>query len=353
MLRGLAALAVAAFHVYGHTLEPTTGIKVVRFVSEWGWLGVPVFFVISGFVIPNSLRGDYVTPRFAANYALRRSLRLDPPYWFAIAIAVALQTGIDYLLHNPLELPSPGKLAAHAFYLQNILNLGNLTVGLWTLCLEVQFYVFFLALLALTQRTKISLALLVGLLGAGALCFSLDGDSDNPEVFTNAYRFLAPNFSMFAIGILAWMRCEGQLSSKAWLAVQVAVVTRLVVWFQPELLAAWLTGLAIVAQANGLLRVPSFRPLMFLGTISYSLYLIHFPVMRCVVLGLRRLTGFDGYSSLLMCTVVIALGILVAYLMYLLIERPSMRLAVMLRPARSPSAGDTYPAVTGLAPAEG
>lgn len=148
MLRGLAALGVACFHVYGHSLDPSAGIKIVRIVSEWGWLGVPVFFVISGFVIPNSLRGDFVTPRFAANYALRRSLRLDPPYWFAILVAVTLQAGIDYLLHRPVVVPSPRMLAAHAFYLQNILNLGNLTVGLWTLCLEVQFYIFFLALLA-------------------------------------------------------------------------------------------------------------------------------------------------------------------------------------------------------------
>lgn len=194
---------------------------------------------------------------------------------------------------------------------------------------------------------------MVALLGAGALFFSLDGDSDVPDVLTNAYRFLAPNFSMFAIGILAWMRCDGRLSAKAWLAAQVAVVIRLVVWFQPELLAAWLTGVAIVAQAHGQLRVPTIRLLMFLGTISYSLYLIHFPVMRCVVLGLRRLTGFDGYSSFLMCTAVIGLAVAVAYVMYLVIERPGMRLAARLRPGRSASECVSRQEVSALAPAEG
>jgi len=70
-LRGVAALAVVLCHLRGP----------LGAVTEYGWLGVQVFFVLSGFVMSQTLARYTVTPRFVGNFILRRSVRLDPVYW--------------------------------------------------------------------------------------------------------------------------------------------------------------------------------------------------------------------------------------------------------------------------------
>ena len=62
-----------------------------------GFVGVDIFFVLSGFVIAYSVREARITPRFLGRFALRRSIRLDPPYW--ITIAIARQSGISSRYH--------------------------------------------------------------------------------------------------------------------------------------------------------------------------------------------------------------------------------------------------------------
>jgi len=335
MVRGGAAISVAAFHIYGQSREPGWGIETVRWVSEWGYLGVHVFFVISGFVIANSLRNDYITPKYAGNYALRRSLRLDPPYWCAILFALALTFAINVVQHLPTEWPTWQVVLAHAVYAQNILCLGNLSIGLWTLCLEVQFYVTMLLLVALSQRTKVPLLVFVLIGGLASLFCSAAIDADSNIVWSNAYRSLLPNFAMFAIGILAWMVTTDRISRTTWLITQLLVAARLVVWFQPELLVAAVAGGAIVLQANGRLRVPTIPALMFLGTVSYSLYLLHVPAARIVILGFNRIFDLDGYASLAICTLGIAASVFAAAILYWLVERPSMTLADRIKPTRS------------------
>ena len=78
-LRGLAALAVAWFHFTNATgLLPEGWLRAS---GRYGWLGVEVFFVISGFIIPYSLfNAGYRFPRHAGRFILKRIVRLDPPY---------------------------------------------------------------------------------------------------------------------------------------------------------------------------------------------------------------------------------------------------------------------------------
>lgn len=88
-LRGIAALAVAWFHfTNGGQLLPDGWLKDS---GRYGWLGVEIFFVISGFIIPYSmLRGGFRFPRDVGVFVAKRLIRLEPPYLVAIAIVIVL-----------------------------------------------------------------------------------------------------------------------------------------------------------------------------------------------------------------------------------------------------------------------
>ena len=63
----------------------------IHFIITNGWFGVDIFFVISGLVIAHSVGNSVITPRYFANFALRRSIRIDPPYWVALIVCVLVQ----------------------------------------------------------------------------------------------------------------------------------------------------------------------------------------------------------------------------------------------------------------------
>ena len=93
-LRGLAALAVALHHIFRYGPLPEPALKVVPHFANVlfrnGRMGVPVFFVISGFVIAYVLRNARIDARYLRTFAVQRFLRLGPPYWFTMALVVAL-----------------------------------------------------------------------------------------------------------------------------------------------------------------------------------------------------------------------------------------------------------------------
>ncbi len=120
-LRGIAAFSVACYHInrYGPLWEPASRFipGLFQFWFDLGWMGVQVFFVISGFVIAYSVRNARVTPGYLANYALRRSIRLDPPYWTTILFVLFVHA-VMYLhlgFESPLDVPTkldPGPVVA-------------------------------------------------------------------------------------------------------------------------------------------------------------------------------------------------------------------------------------------------
>src|SRR5271163_824876 len=91
-LRGVAATGVLLFHALeGHHVTAFFASLPawLQFPVEHGSLGVAIFFVLSGFVISHSLYRQRMTLNLLGRFCLRRSLRLDPPYWFAIALSLA------------------------------------------------------------------------------------------------------------------------------------------------------------------------------------------------------------------------------------------------------------------------
>ncbi len=219
-LRGIAASWVVLFHLYVGTLEIPLARVIPRplgFFFAHGALGVQIFFVISGFVIAYSLRRATITRSYVLNFILRRQIRLDPPYWVVVLLATA-NLALLWVLHPERALspmPSAGQVASHFFYLQNILGKGDIVVVFWTLCIEVQFYLFFILLLRLLQQLTRGSAsssserarlLVLGVPGLVSLAYMVFVDATGPWFIAYWY--------MFTLGAATSWVIEGRMRAR-------------------------------------------------------------------------------------------------------------------------------------------
>jgi len=342
-LRGVAAMMVVGYHLYGNLSQAT---------SEWfpafldvafrhGYLGVDVFFVLSGFVIPHSLRHGEFSLAFLGRYGLRRSIRLDPPLWATIAIELALvRAGL--LLFPDLGTVVPGwtQVAINAVYLQEILGAGNIVSVFWSLTYEVQFYlVLVCACVVAYQVRRAAFVVRWGRSLAYGLCavsflYSVAIFHDvTPSPIPGL--FLIRWFEFF-LGVLAWGAISGTIHVGYFVA-GMAVTLGSVLLSRPEPfeysstlggLAA--SGVVIWAGLTGrLTTLLGGRGWQFLGRISYSLYLLHVCIgWRFVSLCLRVLgEPFSPLTGIAVLSGAVAVSVLGAMLLHMAVEAPSLRLA--------------------------
>ncbi|MEP3605002.1 MAG: acyltransferase, partial [Gilvibacter sp.] len=124
-LRGFAALWVVLFHIWGAVQRRDTEWvpHVIERFFDLGFLGVDIFFVLSGFVITYSLIGKPIDYYFVPKFIMRRSIRIDPPYWATIALAIAFLATKNILFSEHQErLPRFENIVIHVFYLQDLLD---------------------------------------------------------------------------------------------------------------------------------------------------------------------------------------------------------------------------------------
>lgn len=335
-LRGLAALSVACYHI------GATGHPSMRQLAPWplsslllhGFIGVPVFFVVSGFTIAWSLRDVTMNGRVFGRFLLRRSLRLDPPYWVAIALAILS----PYQKSPPV--PSPGTIAANVFYVADLLRMRELNPVFWTLFLEFQFYLVlaaFLWLMAIGEsRPVVRVGVRVALAGLFVLSL-LQPALRWPNV---EGLFVRTWFAFFAGVCLAWLHAHRLKRAYLLLiAIPVALYVGPCVarshpglWshftfplpaFPLGVLAAMLVIFA--ASQRGTLGTWLGGPtVQYLGRISYSLYLTHGPVgQRIMNLAIGH--GGSAVLSVLGAFVGIATSLVAAHLLWRFVEVPSIR----------------------------
>ena len=373
-LRGIAALGVACYHITRYEPAPQPAREIIpgalAFVFDHAWIGVQVFFVISGFVIAYSLRSARITPGYFANYALRRSIRLDPPYWITILFVLLLHAVLHLHLgfDSPLDIPSKlepdlswSLVGSHLLYLQNILGYDNLSAGFWTLCIEVQFYLLYVAGLGLAQRlpsrNKRSSAdagtagLIVVFLPLAILSlFEWNRTQGGISVHPND-MWIIRFFCMFFLGASAWWALDGRIPSVLFWIYAAAYAGRIVMQGIAEgwsddltvgLSAALAAGVSTyvagrLGRLGTWLNVP---PLQYLGRISYSLYLIHFPMSHVImILGYEVWGVSTPAGGALWLILALVASVAAAHVLYTFVEAPSVRLAARLKgtPVRAPA----------------
>jgi len=309
-LRGVAAFSVAWFHftngVPGFLQNGALKASGVR-----GWLGVEVFFVISGFVIPYSLhRGGYQLRLHWKRFLAKRLIRLDPPYVACIVLVV----GLGYLsartpgFHGKPPHYTWSQLALHLGYLNAWFGGDWVNPVFWTLAVEFQFYLVIALIYPLLSsgRAVVRIASLV-VMALVALTV--------PSTAL-AFHWLC----LFGVGIIAFQYFVGLIGPRTLAGLLAGMGGVCFVVLGGLVTAVGLTTALLIT----FVRIRPTRVFTFLGAISYSLYLLHVPIGgRVVNLGMRlRPTPFN---HLLILAGSVLSSVLAAYLFYKLIELPAQR----------------------------
>ena len=319
-LRGVAAVLVMLYHQVGRTSAAA--------LTHRGYLGVAIFFVLSGFVITAVVGTRQMSAGFLGRFALRRMIRLDIPYWLNIALALAM-IALAVRLGVPEQSIRVAQVAAHLLYLQEILGYPEISRVYWTLCLEVQFYLTLIVLLWCAQLLRARwprfIAVFLALMGLSVFA--------NMSWIPTPAGLMFPYWWAFALGALCYwtltQRVTAGCLAGAVLLLACSVVGRHGDW---RLTACATTCLLFLAwRWNAMDRWLADRVSQFLGRISYSLYLCH-PIIgwSAQSLALRYLNQWGALS------VGLAASLLSAWLAYRFIERPSINLShrVSLGPTR-------------------
>jgi peptidoglycan/LPS O-acetylase OafA/YrhL len=341
-LRGLAALGVVFYHL-ASSLSSELEVALPSFVNSiisYGYLGVPIFFVISGFVISLSVGDAKVSFKYFGNFALRRSIRLDVTYWASILFALVLLAMKNVYLAGDEPMPSWQDILLHMFYLQELFSVDPvISVVYWTLCLEVQLYVFYILSFWFTQSFGRLLGsnyyfihlLVIISLGIYSILVDLSITSIGIKgLFISSWHY-------FLMGILVCNVVRNKAHSSkiliAWLMIE--LLFQVSGYFKEYAIAGTLCALFIFTlwRFDALNKVLTGRVFQYFGTLSYTLYLIHPDVgWKVIELGKRFLgDNMSPSVAILLLVVGILVSIIVAHLFHLLFEKPSLVLCKRLK----------------------
>jgi peptidoglycan/LPS O-acetylase OafA/YrhL len=341
-VRGLAALFVVIHHVFLRTF-PGYPVDHAPFWAGWfiyGRFAVVVFIVLSGFSLALSAARHGWRLDSISRFAQRRARRILPAYWAALAFSIA----VAWLIVRPPGQGLPGSKSAlvNGLLVQNIVGAPIPNRSLWTMAVEAQLYLVF-PLLLLTVR-RFSAIVMVATVTLIVAAVGIVGPHV-PRLDTFVIQSAPDLAALFAVGILAAGIVGASRARRswpwAWLALAAAVPVFATMWwrgsvwtldhlFWVDLALGPAIACLLAALATGrpapLLRFLDSRPLRSLGSSSYSLYLIHGPIV--IVVYEKFVAGRDRHgvpAFLLTVALVVPLTIACARVFAAIFETPFRR----------------------------
>ena len=303
-MRGIASIGVALFHFSSQMTS-----EIPKLLHSVGWLGVDIFFVISGFVIPLSLHGKGYSVRSFPNFLLKRLVRLEPPYLASI--------GLTLLLWH-LSAMSPGfqgwypdysiaQIAFHLFYAIPLTSYSWINPVYWSLAYEFVFYIA------------------AGLLFSSLIARPIEVTVLTIAAFAAAYFFMELSIDVrvleFGVGVLL-MRFSVDVAQCVRIGLWIGACLALIFWF-----GALMTGVVVLLTSSAILflrEIQCGKLAFFVGGISYSLFLTHVAIGGRVV-NLGRRFGEGAMYDIVVIAIALAISILFAVLFARFIEGPALR----------------------------
>lgn len=333
-LRGIAAAIVLVQHVVVMFPRPEGAwysSLFFRIASMSGVAAVDLFFVLSGFVLTLPYVGNRAKPMDYADFTVRRLTRLYPAYWLSVVVALLARLTLSDQVHQSglstwatayWTTPLTGTEVARTLSMVVPFDSSALNTAFWSLIVEMQMSLllpFFIVALAMSAAARSSLLVL-----AIVIVVSLTVASGS------ALQFLP----LFVLGALlaryreeVLRRLQAQSGAASWVLLLVSLAlleARLYTWRFPALPSQYLPGIG--AGLLIVLVLARWRHSRFLenaatgllGTASYSLYLLHIPVILLIVPPLYARTG-----SVAVCLAAcLAVSVALAQIVFTCLEMP-------------------------------
>jgi peptidoglycan/LPS O-acetylase OafA/YrhL len=278
-LRFVAAFAVMVFH-FGfrgevHDLQDLTYPELVWF-AKYGYLGVEVFFMISGYVIPWSIHN-----RSVADFALSRAIRLYPTYWLCAALLVAVPPLLgDWRFHIPLADALVNVTMVAPWF-----GSPYIDPVFWSLATELQFYFLVACVVGVFGFHRLPYALLVWLLIGAVVTAVAKATGTKPVYLGGSY------FMYFCFGAACYFLHHIERSPRIYALIGLSlplilshgvhkagmVMQAYAIPMSPAVVCVvLLAGAAAVFFSQRLSeRMPRAAAIGFIGGLTYPLYLLH------------------------------------------------------------------------------
>lgn len=323
-LRALAAINLMLFHFtwvysekYGFTSE-------ILYKYPYGKYGTQLFFMLSGLVNAMTL----LRKQSASYYIQSRFIRILPPFLLVLGLNLLLVQLMP--LRDHIQL-STAMIAANATLLPNLLGYECIEPVIWTLQIEIQFYVVLLLLFALGALRRPFWPIMSCLAFCMAFGF-VSNQFDEASVGAATYQgvqwlksaLIVEYFPMFAMGMLIH---QGYLEKNQWLKYGCGIAVAAMVYHGIEsrngspFATLLLIGLLVACQ-YGKLPILRSKPLLFISGISYSLYLLHNNLGSVIIYYLNQ----AGVAPLLCFFLASGLVVVISAIAAYTIERPLGRM---------------------------
>jgi peptidoglycan/LPS O-acetylase OafA/YrhL len=288
--------------------------SLLEWLAQHARMAVQLFFVLGGFLTARGLgHGKPLSTSAVGRAVWARYRRIGFPYLATLAVAIAANAlASKWMTHESISAPPTlGQLLAHAAFLHDILGYPALTAGIWYLAIDFQLFLLcygvFWGSQAFLRRfmpgtglsaTSFALLLLASLALASLFWFNREPKYDAWAIYFQGSYFL---------GVLVHEVIEGRVRLGWGIVYWVVAIGAAILDPRPRLLvAAGTTLIVYLAARTGILQEwPKNRVIGYAGRTSYSLFLIHFPVLLVVnAWGASRLVASTGLAMT---------GLLVAY----------------------------------------
>lgn len=346
ILRGLAIIIVVLYHNFDN-------VPFFRF----GWLGVDLFFALSGFLITDLLLKSRDSQYYFRNFYIRRFLRIFPLYYLVLALFFTL---------SPILFSEKGPETTFTYYDENkvwfwshfqnwlLVHKGPAPVPFlshfWSLAIEEQFYLFWPLLLFFIKKLNVLRNVIIGLI-ATAIIIRITTWMASPHEVEAFYCSTFTRMDSLLMGCLLAVHMKQGFEVPKWLiktitAGFICLIAASLLLFgnlrQDNLLfptigysltAAFFTCMlyVLLKKEESLVNILSkMKPLSFIGRISYGMYVYHIPIY--LVLGallsepLKLQIGSNALTALIISALSVILTIAASAASFYIVERPILNL---------------------------
>jgi peptidoglycan/LPS O-acetylase OafA/YrhL len=344
--RAMAALYVVIHHASMHVAIEWNSLpqKIIYKLANEGHYAVDIFIVLSGFCLMLPIvRNNGSLKEGSWQFFLKRAKRILPPYYLALAFTLLL---IYTLIGNKTGTHWDGSIPVTNWDIFTRLTLlqdvflstkSKINYAFWSISVEWRIYLLFPLLVVSWKKRGPFFTTFLAVVVSFALWFMLE-----PTGLNLGKTGISPHYiGLFCMGMLATQLAYAKQKSFAelnkslpWLHLVIGSMLLTAIahlmkeqWVLLDLMVGCTAAILLIALASGKLpslhRILSCRPLVFIGTFAYSIYLVHAPLLQLIsqyVLHPLQLSSLAGL--IFMITAGTFLVVAASYLFYLVAEKP-------------------------------